>query len=398
MQVINGILVDEMGVPIGSAPTPFGPMSPAMGQPQAAPPAQPPAPVAPPPAQPMAPPAPAPAPVSGDLIPASDEPFDITQAEGYLDPKRALWGGILMDIGNFIGSAGQRPMQGLGPAFMMNAMESNRAIQNRAADQRYRQEKLDLERQALAIETGKPEEANKVQSSFEGQNGNRWVIYKDGSVKDTGVAFASGFQYFPQEDGSVMAVNKLSGMPVGYSVTPGQAEAANRRAATLTKNIEDMQNLPLDEQAALTRTEAMGNTIARIDEALEMVSPWTTGVAGVAGQSVPGTQAYALARTVETVKANIGFDRLQRMRDESKTGGALGQVAIQELNALQNSIDSLDIGLPAAQLTQGLQNVRRQYTRAIDAYDKAMQAKRERLGLPADGGGDSGGWSGEEVP
>ena len=42
------------------------------------------------------------------------------------------------------------------------------------------------------------------------------------------------------------------------------------------------------------------------------------------------------------IKSNIGFDKLDQMRRESPTGGALGQVAILELIALQNSIAPLE--------------------------------------------------------
>ena len=58
---------------------------------------------------------------------------------------------------------------------------------------------------------------------------------------------------------------------------------------------------------------------------------------------IGGTEARNLSKTIETVSATIGFDRLQRMRDESPTGGALGQVAVQELEALRATMGSLDI-------------------------------------------------------
>ena len=56
-------------------------------------------------------------------------------------------------------------------------------------------------------------------------------------------------------------------------------------------------------------------------------------------------------------KANIGFDRLQRMRDESPTGGALGQVAVKELDALQASLGSLDTSQSSDQLLRNLERL-----------------------------------------
>lgn len=57
---------------------------------------------------------------------------------------------------------------------------------------------------------------------------------------------------------------------------------------------------------------------------------------------IPGTDAKALANNLATIKANIGFDKLQAMRDASPTGGALGQVSERELGFLQSVFGSLD--------------------------------------------------------
>ena len=43
----------------------------------------------------------------------------------------------------------------------------------------------------------------------------------------------------------------------------------------------------------------------------------------------------------DTVVSNIGFERLQAMRDASPTGGALGQVSDNELRLLSSALGSL---------------------------------------------------------
>jgi hypothetical protein len=45
---------------------------------------------------------------------------------------------------------------------------------------------------------------------------------------------------------------------------------------------------------------------------------------------------------LETLKSQIAFNVLQAMRDASKTGGALGSIAVEELRMLQNNLASLD--------------------------------------------------------
>lgn len=143
-------------------------------------------------------------------------------------------------------------------------------------------------------------------------------------------------------------------------------------------------------QAALKKeslNEGIDNTMEAIDGALSEVGWNTSGVTGAVLSKIPGTDAYDLKQTVLTVKANIGFDRLQAMREASPTGGALGQVAIQELNALQASVASLDTAQSPDQLARNLEAVRKHYQNWKEAYNQAHDQQY--------GGG--GGFSGFEI-
>lgn len=116
-----------------------------------------------------------------------------------------------------------------------------------------------------------------------------------------------------------------------------------------------------------------------IDEAIRIAEDpenWATGKSGAfvdlvgkatGGVASAGTSRLALNEQLTTVKANIGFDKLQRMRDESPTGGALGQVAIQELYALQNSLAPLNPDQTSEQLVRSLNSVRDRYQKAVTA-------------------------------
>jgi hypothetical protein len=79
-----------------------------------------------------------------------------------------------------------------------------------------------------------------------------------------------------------------------------------------------------------------------------------------------------LEGAISTIKANVAFDRLQKMRDESKTGGALGNVSNIELSLLESSIASLDPNLSPEILRQNLQAVEMHYQNILNA----------ELGLP----------------
>ena len=75
---------------------------------------------------------------------------------------------------------------------------------------------------------------------------------------------------------------------------------------------------------------------------------------------LPTTNARQLSGRVDTLKSALSFDRLQQMRDESKTGGALGNVSNVELGLLGANLAALD---PASgDFAQQLQKVEIHYT------------------------------------
>lgn len=152
---------------------------------------------------------------------------------------------------------------------------------------------------------------------------------------------------------------------------------------------------PVDEEkrkaaeAALSKQESVvektQSVTGEIDKAIGLITPMTAGFASKLTRDIDGTQAFELQEALKTVQANIGFDTLQRMRAESPTGGALGQVAVKELEGLQNSITSLNQGLRPGQLRENLRKVRGHYERWRAAVMKA-RAQGEMPEAPAAGG------------
>jgi len=145
---------------------------------------------------------------------------------------------------------------------------------------------------------------------------------------------------------------------------------------------EKQQEIADKKQMALDMSIRHANkVITDVAAAKELVGFGTTGIMGKASGLVPGTDAYNLNQRVLTLKANLGFDRLQQMREASPTGGALGQVAVQELEALQASVGSLEIGQSQAELRNNLEKIDKHYK----AWLNAVQGARgpEAQGTPA---------------
>lgn len=111
-------------------------------------------------------------------------------------------------------------------------------------------------------------------------------------------------------------------------------------------------------EGALARADLI---LSKVADATKMVGPTTAGLGGALMANVPGTAAVDLRKTVDTIKSNIGFQELQSMREASPTGGALGQVAVQELNMLQAVISSLDENQSPGKLRESLAQVDRHF-------------------------------------
>lgn len=120
-------------------------------------------------------------------------------------------------------------------------------------------------------------------------------------------------------------------------------------------------------------TDKADSVIEEIGKAKALINPMSVGFSGSRLKGIEQTDAYALSKVLETIKGNIGFDRLQEMRDASPTGGALGQVAVQELSALQASITSIDQGLKGEELAMALDKVLLHY----DNWKRAVNGDAE---------------------
>lgn len=140
-----------------------------------------------------------------------------------------------------------------------------------------------------------------------------------------------------------------------------------------TADEKKQEKIEKQQQAADMAIGAADRVINEVKQARDKVSGFTAG-AGALLSFVPLTEAKDLSKRLNTIKANLGFDRLQQMRDASPTGGALGQVAVQELIALQSTIASLDQDQSPAQLTEALNKIEFHYSNWRDAVRKSGKA------------------------
>lgn len=148
----------------------------------------------------------------------------------------------------------------------------------------------------------------------------------------------------------------------------------------LTREMAQAEKAEAKETKRVSLTNQAKNVLGKVDEALNKVGGFTAGFGGMLA-NVPGTKARNLQADIDTIKANLGFQQLQAMRDASPTGGALGQVTERELGFLQSTVASLDQMQSPDELRRALNQIKVHYNNWLDAVNKSKTGQTQTSGM-----------------
>ena len=175
---------------------------------------------------------------------------------------------------------------------------------------------------------------------------------------------------------------RMGKVPEGMSVVPDPSHPSGFRFEPISGSAQEKENITLNSkayQALQANNEQFDAIMTNIDAADELIGGFTAG-AGSYLEGIRGTPAKNLSARLETVKANIGFDKLNEMRQTSPTGGALGQVTERELNFLQSVRGSLDSGQSPQQLRETLLEVKASLERLQEVREIAFKIEQQNAG------------------
>ena len=156
-----------------------------------------------------------------------------------------------------------------------------------------------------------------------------------------------GYIYRREEDGTIRIGE--DGLPISTPIPGGPADPKVKEAI-----------------AAENYRRAKGAVVGQLDfieEAVRGSPNLTTGLFGAALSKVPGTPAHDIHNSLNTIRSNIGFDRLRDMRAASQTGGALGQVSNKELTLLVDSLSPTSQTVSPDRFLEAMAIIRRIYER-----------------------------------
>jgi hypothetical protein len=137
---------------------------------------------------------------------------------------------------------------------------------------------------------------------------------------------------------------------------------------------------PQQQQRQAGVIETGRGVLRDIDRALGLVDSAGVGIRSVASQQFASTDSVLgalvsapfakdtgveLAQHLESVKSNLSIEELQKMRENSPTGGALGQVPVKQQEYLMSMKGSLKVNMPATALKENLNDLYNIYLDAM---------------------------------
>lgn len=173
----------------------------------------------------------------------------------------------------------------------------------------------------------------------------------------------AGYVYKRDDQGQIIIDE--NGVPTAAPIQGGPA-------AIEAAKIEETKGV-----AQANRERSGDVVIEDIDRTIGMMDDGglpTTGVMGLLLSSVPGTDAHNTGKLLDTIKANVGFDRLQQMREASPTGGALGAVSQTEMHLLNSALGSLEQSQSQDQFRHNLTRLRQIYSDIVHGPEAANAA------------------------
>lgn len=196
-----------------------------------------------------------------------------------------------------------------------------------------------------------------------------WSNLQWDRVKEYLPARQAGVQTFTQPDGRVVA-EIVPGSPAEqeFSTKLREMDAGDR------KLIQSF-GLVSDHADVVQRNAERALSFFNGADAGVLLQTLRSGA-----RRLPGTDAYNAWDALETIRNNVAVDELQRMRQSSPSGGAMGNVSDRDISLISGALGRLEVERDPARLTEDIRNLVSTYTKIMrfakqDAEDAEYRMK-----------------------
>lgn len=201
--------------------------------------------------------------------------------------------------------------------------------------------------------------------------GNIWEVDAQGNpvrlISQAGIPADPAYQYegpkaaADAQNASNQASASELARPLAEAELRGRELDLREREVELAEAAEQrVQDGQMQDTKTLRQRLRTGNILESVRNVRALAQQGGTGFASLAAP-IPMTAARELEAALAPIRASLAFERLQEMRDESKTGGALGQVSERELDLLMGAVASLDTGVSREAFLDSLAKVERHF-------------------------------------
>ena len=192
------------------------------------------------------------------------------------------------------------------------------------------------------------------------------AIFTDGDNAGGGVQLENG------EIGQLVSTHEPSGTAI-YRITQGpnagQLTSINISGGKTAVETKENQTKRAKGAAGLVSSASVVlDDIARIRGIIENDGAFTPSATSFGSllKKIPNTDAFNVNSIAQSILSNIGFDRLDAMRNNSATGGALGNVSNAEIDLLQSNLGKLDQGLNEEEYLKTLNRIQQSYVTIME--------------------------------
>ena len=214
-----------------------------------------------------------------------------------------------------------------------------------------------------------------MERAFSG--GTNIQIGPDGTPQAQIGTVPPGYQAVPDGNGGY-AMAPIPGGPAAAQIAAdAAAEAARSETAGTNEAIKE---------------SVVGGSIDKLTDMIDKGGIFDMPEAGIVGNALGALgvnqEAVDFKNELTSVQANIAFDRLQQMREASKTGGALGAVSERELDLLMNAYGNINQSSSPQLLRENLMTIKQIMTKIENDPVASAAYYGNAGGAPAAGGGD----------
>lgn len=186
-------------------------------------------------------------------------------------------------------------------------------------------------------------------------------------------------------------------VPAPAAAAPAPAQAGGLRMVDIPGSKRDIERREAEAQkvaAERARLEKAQNLMFTLDGIEPLIGPLSVGFVGQKTKGQGGTPAANMSLLLKQVQAATAFDELAKLK-ESKT--SLGQVAIKEIELLQNAVVALDQDMSEEVFRRQYGELRRKTQQTIQRLNILERDRQAGLTAPSEDYYKLGGASLEEL-